>query len=122
MGLGEIRVSKSALMSTVAVFATVGICVGTLIFLRPWPEHRAVDAMTASANLAAEKPSEGEESSKPSLGASGKAGLLPRSTGALVDTETPRKAKVPAMNLRAKSSRRCRCPGTTQSASALRGR
>jgi soluble lytic murein transglycosylase len=50
MGLSDIPVSKSLVMSGVAVSAAVGICVATLLFLRPWPEHRAADTIVPTAH------------------------------------------------------------------------
>jgi soluble lytic murein transglycosylase len=52
MGLSEIRVSKSLLVSTTAIIAVVGICAATLTFLRPWPETRTVGAVVTSGDLA----------------------------------------------------------------------
>ena len=49
MGLNDIRVSRSLIMSTVAICAAVGICVGILLFLQPWPESRS-EAVVAAAS------------------------------------------------------------------------
>ena len=53
MGLRNSRLSSSLMMSAVAVGAAVGICVGTLLFLRPWPEHRSADAVVPASAVAA---------------------------------------------------------------------
>lgn len=51
MGLRDLRLSRSTIMSVVAVSASVGICVGTLLIVRPWPQERAADTVMTSANL-----------------------------------------------------------------------
>jgi soluble lytic murein transglycosylase len=56
MALRDFRISRSLVISGVAVCATVGICVGTLLFLRPWPEHRAADAMVSPAEASIHAP------------------------------------------------------------------
>ena len=53
MGLRDIRLSRSLVMSVVSVSTTVGICVGTLLIVRPWPGGRAADTTISAADLTA---------------------------------------------------------------------
>jgi len=52
MGLSDIRRNSSLVVSTVAVVASVGICVTVLLFLRPWPEQRTADAIVSGREIA----------------------------------------------------------------------
>jgi soluble lytic murein transglycosylase len=51
MRIVKIRLGSSFVTSAFAIMAAVGICFATLLFLRPWPQHRAADAITPTAHL-----------------------------------------------------------------------
>lgn len=51
MRLLDIRLNSAFLVPTLTVLAAVGICVTTLIIVRPWPENRTAGAVVSSRDV-----------------------------------------------------------------------